>query len=198
MSASDRPVTSAAHARVPEHPLHRPPAVGALVGVRADEHAARDGGDEHEGLDRDDEREGDGDDDRHADAHVPREDGALVHEAWRRGARGGPGSGGSRCRDGRSRTDRHRLTASAERPGYRAVLPSSSSMRRSRLYLATRSERRRGAGLDLAGVRGHREVGDRRVLGLAGAVADDRRPAVARRQADAYRASRSACRSGSA
>ena len=35
------------------------------------------------------------------------------------------------------------------------------------------------AGLDLAGVRRHREIGDRRVLGLAGAMADDRRVAGA-------------------
>src|SRR5438094_10289114 len=40
----------------------------------------------------------------------------------------------------------------------------------------------RGAGLDLATVGGYRDVGDRRVLGLAAAVAQDRRIAVADRQ----------------
>ena len=56
---------------------------------------------------------------------------------------------------------------------------------------------RRRARLDLAGVRRDREVGDRRVLGLAGAVRDhgacSRRPGRSR----SPRASRSACRSGS-
>ena len=44
---------------------------------------------------------------------------------------------------------------------------------------------------------GDGEVGDGRVLGLARAVRDDRRVAVALRQARSCRASRSACRSGS-
>ena len=41
-----------------------------------------------------------------------------------------------------------------------------------------------GAGLDLAGVGGHGEVGDGGVLGLAGAVADDRGVAVLAGQLD--------------
>src|SRR5215217_354970 len=51
-----------------------------------------------------------------------------------------------------------------------AELPRASSMRRSWLYFAAG----RRAGLDLARVHGHGEVGDRRVLGLAAAVADHR------------------------
>ncbi len=43
-------------------------------------------------------------------------------------------------------------------------------MRSSWLYLATRSVRLGGTGLDLAGVQRHRQVGDRRVLGLARTV----------------------------
>ena len=56
-------------------------------------------------------------------------------------------------------------------------------MRSRRLYLATRSERRQGAGLDLPGAAADRDVGDRGVLGLAGAVRDHRRVAGAARQA---------------
>ena len=66
----------------------------------------------------------------------------------------------------------------------RPASPSSSSMRSSWLYFATRSRARRGAGLDLAGVGGDGEVGDRRVLGLARAVRDHGRVAVALRQLD--------------
>ena len=47
-------------------------------------------------------------------------------------------------------------------------------MRSSWLYLATRSDRGRRAGLDLAAVGGDGEVGDGRVLGLARPVRHDR------------------------
>ena len=56
---------------------------------------------------------------------------------------------------------------------------------------------RRRAGLDLAGADRDGEVGDRRVLGLARAVRDHRRVAVALREPRSPRASRSASRSGS-
>ena len=57
-------------------------------------------------------------------------------------------------------------------------------MRRSWLYFAIRSERLSGAGLDLAAVRGHGDVGDGGVLGFAGAVADDGGVAVVLGQFD--------------
>ena len=52
-------------------------------------------------------------------------------------------------------------------PRNSADWPSSSSMRRSWLYLAMRSVRHGGAGLDLAGAGGDGEVGDEGVFGLA-------------------------------
>ena len=57
-------------------------------------------------------------------------------------------------------------------------------MRSSWLYFATRSVRAGRAGLDLAAADGDREVGDRGVLGLAGAVAHHRAVAAAVRQVD--------------
>ena len=62
-------------------------------------------------------------------------------------------------------------------PGVYRDVASSASMRSSWLYLATRSVRDGGAGLDLPGVGRHGDVGDGRVLGLAGAVGDHRRVA---------------------
>ena len=56
---------------------------------------------------------------------------------------------------------------------------------------------RRRAGLDLPAVRGDREVGDRRVLGLAAAVRHHRGVAVRAGRAASCRASPRACRSGS-
>ena len=70
--------------------------------------------------------------------------------------------------------------------------PSSSSMRMSWLYLASRSRAAQRAGLDLARVGRDREVGDRRVLGLARAVRDDGRVAGAAAPSRRRRASRSA------
>ena len=61
----------------------------------------------------------------------------------------------------------------ASLPAYWATSKSSSSMRSSWLYLADAVGAAGGAGLDLAGVQGHGEVGDGGVLGLAGAVGDD-------------------------
>ena len=55
-------------------------------------------------------------------------------------------------------------------------------MRSSWLYFATRSRARGRAGLDLAGAGRDREVGDGRVLRLAGAVRDDRGVAVRLRE----------------
>ena len=55
---------------------------------------------------------------------------------------------------------------------------------------------RGGAGLDHPAVGGHREVGDGDVLGLAAAVAHDRRVARARRPGPRSRGSRSGSRSG--
>ena len=51
-------------------------------------------------------------------------------------------------------------------------------MRRSWLYFAIRSVRRKRSGLDLAGVGGHGDIGDGGVLGFTGAVADHRGVAV--------------------
>jgi hypothetical protein len=64
-----------------------------------------------------------------------------------------------------------------------AAEPKSSSIRSSGCTSRSgpSAERTR---LDLPGVRRHDQVGDRRVLGLAGAVGDDGRPAVAVRQLD--------------
>ena len=64
--------------------------------------------------------------------------------------------------------------ATAERPAYAACAPSSSSMRSSWLYFADAVGAAGRAGLDLPAAGADREVGDRRVLGLAGAVRDDR------------------------
>ena len=82
-------------------------------------------------------------------------------------------------------------------PGTSARSPSSSSMRSSWLYFATRSERAGAPVLIWPALVRDGEVGDRRVLGLARAVRDDRRVAGCRARARSPRASRSACRSGS-
>ena len=96
--------------------------------------------DEHERLDRDDERERDDDDDRHADAHVAREHRAPVDEAT---GRTGPAPAPEQSPELMERPgDRpHRLRGDRRRPGNTRRSPSSASMRSSRLYLATRSER---------------------------------------------------------
>ncbi len=66
---------------------------------------------------------------------------------------------------------RHPRGLIAARPANRAIGPSSSSMRRSWLYFATRSVREAEPVLICPQFGGHREVGDGRVLGLAAAVA---------------------------
>ena len=65
-------------------------------------------------------------------------------------------------------------------PGTRRRRPSSSSIRSSWLYFATRSERDGAPVLIWPQPGGDREVGDRRVLGLARAVRHDRGVARAR------------------
>ena len=60
----------------------------------------------------------------------------------------------------------------ASLPRYCATSPSSSSMRSSWLYLATRSVAAGRTGLDLAGVGDQRNIGDGGVFGLTGAVGD--------------------------
>ena len=97
---------------------------------------------------------------------------------------GSPSSSGPRSRRPLSQpaaADRRSSTTgesahSAQRPPPRkaAASPRSSSRRSSWLYLADAVAARRCAGLDLAAVGGHGEVGDRRVLGLAAAVAHHR------------------------
>src|SRR4029079_1799076 len=77
-------------------------------------------------LDRDDQQEPDCHRDGHADADVRGDDRAAIHDPAHRAAAAG------------SAADPEE---NAARPAYRAPPPSSSSMRRSRLYLATRSER---------------------------------------------------------
>ena len=57
-------------------------------------------------------------------------------------------------------------------------------MRSSWLYFATRSDRAGAPGLDLPAAGGDGEVGDRRVLGLAGAVRHDGRVAGVARHRD--------------
>ena len=90
-------------------------------------------------------------------------------------------------RAGTSPPRRSRSGPECDRPAYapyRANDPNSSSIRSSWLYFAMRSVRLARAGLDLPGVRRHRDVGDGRVLRLAAAVADDRREPVPLRQLD--------------
>ena len=69
-------------------------------------------------------------------------------------------------------------------PGRRRGSPSSSSIRSSWLYFAVAVGARRRAGLDLARAERDREVGDRRVLGLARPVGHDRRVAARLREPD--------------
>ena len=59
-------------------------------------------------------------------------------------------------------------------------------MRRSWLYLAIAIGAAGAAGLDLAAVRGDGDIGDRRILGLAGAVADHGGPAGAMGHLDGF------------
>ena len=58
-------------------------------------------------------------------------------------------------------------------PGYSAMSPSSSSDAEQLVVLGHAIRAARRAGLDLAGVEGHGDVGDGRVFGLAGAVRND-------------------------
>ena len=85
----------------------------------------------------------------------------------RRRARVAPGKRVSRC-----------VRRTRPSPGSSAASPSSSSIRSSWLYLATRSERDGAPVLIWPQPVADGQVGDRRVLGLAGAVRHDR--AVAR------------------
>ncbi len=80
-------------------------------------------------------------------------------------------------------------TESAVRPAKRASSPRISSIRSRRLYLASRSELRHRADLDLAGGGGNGEVGDCRVFGLARAGRDDRAETVVAEPAASYRRS---------
>ena len=97
-----------------------------------------------------------------------------------RPCRGPPSRRRSRRDRGTALTALDRVTASAAAPGKRADSPSSASMRSSRLYLATRSERDGAPLLSWPVAGGNGQVGDRRVLGLAAAMADHRAPAVRR------------------
>ena len=105
----------------------------------------------------------------------------LVNRARRRLGRGGCGR--AAAGPGRWLRAGHQSAGGPPREGagarVAAASSSSSSMRSSWLYLATRSRAGRRAGLDLAAVRGDREVGDGGVLGLAGPVADHAAEAVA-------------------
>ena len=94
-----------------------------------------------------------------------------------------PTTSGEQRHDHEQRAARRQLhLPNSSLPAKRAASPSSSSMRSSRLYLAIRSPRDAEPGLDQAAAAGDHEVGDRRVLGLAGAVRDHRPPAVVQRQ----------------
>src|SRR6185503_20779251 len=96
-------------------------AAGPGVGVVADDHPGRERQQQVDRLDRDDQQEADRHGHRHADPDVRGDDRAAIEEAAHRAAGA--------------------AAAKAARPAYRAAAPSSSSIRSSRLYLATRSER---------------------------------------------------------
>ena len=83
------------------------------------------------------------------------------------------------------RVVRRAATHAGRVPAYvRRARPSSSSMRSSWLYLHDAIGAARRAGLDLARAGADRQVGDRRVFGLARAVRDDRRVAGVARHRD--------------
>lgn len=86
----------------------------------------------------------------------------------------------------------------APQPGQPAESPSSSAMRGAHpVVLGHPVGAARGACLDLPCARGHRQVGDGRVLRLAGAMADKRPPSNPRLgPAAPRRGSPSGCRSG--
>ena len=120
-----------------------------------------------------------------------------------RAGRGGlTGGGHSRARSPRAavppRASGCRVARSGrrERPGERRVGAERLLDAQQLVVLRHAIRARRRAGLDLAAAGGHREVGDRHVLGLARAVRHDRGVAGLARHADRGRASRSACRSG--
>ncbi len=82
------------------------------------------------------------------------------------------------------------------RPAYCAYAPSSSSIRSRLVVLGQSVGARQRAGLDLPAVRGHRQVGDGGILGLARAVRHHRALAGACAPSRPRPASRSASRSG--
>ena len=177
---------------VREDATARPPARRALVGVAADQHAGDRRDDEDDRLDRHDQLEGDRDHQRHADADPPGEDRSLVDEP---GGRARP----RRCRRRRRRSCANlRATVRGIETGRRGLNHGARKRRSTELTNSWRLQHARvdrepielgldaqqlvvlgdalaagrRAGLDLAGAGRDGEVGDRRVLRLAAAMAD--------------------------
>ena len=114
---------------------------------------ARGGQEPVDRLDRDDEQEADPDRDGHADPDIGGGDRSPIDEPA------------------------HRAVDRAARPRIAGAAAELALDPEQPVVLGHPLGARRCPGLDLAGAHRHDEVGDRRVLGLAGTMADDRGPA---------------------